>query len=77
MSEERPARGGRPLFPAVIPRRITPWALAAVAAGLLVAGWLTGSRDMALLGAAGLVGLVVGYPLARIAMGPHDRAGDD
>jgi len=67
----------RTLLPAFPHPRLLPWVLGAAAAAALVLGIVTGRDEAALLGGIGLGAVVVGYPLARLVLGPGEPAAPD
>lgn len=67
----------KPIFPAFPQTRALPWVLGAGALVSLIYGIVEGITGYEVLGGAGLAGLVVAYPLARLVLGPAPCSDDD
>ena len=62
------ALAGRLLLPALPLGRRAPWVLAGVGAAVLGYGLITGEQTTVVVGAIGLAGVIVAFPLARLVL---------
>jgi hypothetical protein len=67
----------RPLLPVLPGGRALPWVLAVAAAAVLAFGLVEGDRATIAVGAAGLLGVLIAFPLARVIVGRPPGDGDD